>query len=79
MPNERQPFGIKIKRQKEKGIVVNENVVYIGTKKYDELENKPQINNIELIGNKSLDELGIQEEGDYPDTRVTNLEIDNLF
>ena len=38
------------------GIVVDE-----GTTDYTELENKPQINNVELSGNKTLEELGIQE------------------
>lgn len=32
---------------------------------YDSLQNKPQINNIELTGNKSLEDLGIQAAGDY--------------
>lgn len=30
-----------------------------GTSNYEELENKPKINNVELNGNKTLDELGI--------------------
>ena len=36
-----------------------------GTTNYQELENKPKINDIELDGNKSLEELGIQPKGDY--------------
>lgn len=36
-----------------------------GTTDYTELENKPQINSVELSGNKTLDELGIQAKGDY--------------
>lgn len=36
-----------------------------GTTDYSELENKPKINNIELSGNRTLAELGIQPEGDY--------------
>ena len=36
-----------------------------GTMDYDGLNNKPQINSIELSGNKSLEELGIQPKGDY--------------
>lgn len=36
-----------------------------GTSDYEELENKPSINNIGLIGNKSLSDLGIQAEGNY--------------
>lgn len=29
---------------------------------YEELDNKPQINNVELSGNKTLEELGIKQE-----------------
>ena len=32
---------------------------------YNILDNKPQINNVELTGNKTLDELNIQPKGDY--------------
>ena len=36
-----------------------------GTANYRELVNKPKINNVELIGNKTLNELGIQPKGNY--------------
>lgn len=36
-----------------------------GTTNYNELTNKPQINNVELAGNKTLEDLGIQPAGDY--------------
>ena len=36
-----------------------------GTSDYTDLENKPQINNVTLSGNKSLSDLGIQPEGNY--------------
>lgn len=46
-----------------------------GTSDYAELTNKPQINSVELTGNKTLDDLGIQAKGDYltalPDNAVT--------
>ena len=35
------------------------------TNNYEELDNKPLINDVELVGNKTLDELGIQPKGDY--------------
>ena len=35
--------------------------VYGGSTNYEDLSNKPQINNIELIGNKTLEELGIKQ------------------
>ena len=48
-----------------------------GTTNYEELENKPQINSIELSGNKSLDDLGIQASGDYATNEYVNTELDN--
>lgn len=36
-----------------------------GTYDYNDLNNKPSINQVELNGNKTLEELGIQEKGDY--------------
>lgn len=36
-----------------------------GTTDYNNLSNKPQVNSVELSGNKTLDELGIQAKGDY--------------
>lgn len=32
-----------------------------GTIDYEELENKPKINNVELVGNKSLSDIGVQQ------------------
>ena len=45
----------------QENIIINTS----GTSDYNELINKPQINNIALIGNKTLDDLGIQPKGDY--------------
>ena len=46
-----------------------------GTTDYTQLENKPQINSVELTGNKTLNDLGIQAKGNYltalPDNAVT--------
>lgn len=36
-----------------------------GSSNYQDLNNKPSINNIELNGNKTLEELGIQPKGNY--------------
>ena len=49
------------------------------THSYNELETKPQINNVTLIDNKSLDDLNIQVKGDYADTAITNTEIENML
>lgn len=55
-----------------------------GTSDYTELTNKPSINNIELVGNKTLDSLGIQAKGDYASssdipTNVSDLNNDSNF
>ncbi len=42
-----------------KDITINVSSSASGTSNYEELENKPKINNVELNGNKTLDELGI--------------------
>ena len=39
--------------------------LYDGTNDYEELKNRPTINGIEVIGQLTLDELGIQPMGDY--------------
>lgn len=44
---------------------VPENAQFTDTTNYEQFTNKPQINNVELLGNKTLDELGIQEKGNY--------------
>lgn len=41
-----------------------ENDIGLGNN-YEQLINKPLINNVELIGNLALDDLNIQEKGDY--------------
>ncbi len=46
-----------------------------GTNNYEDLTNLPKINNVLVIGNKSLDTYGIQPTNDYAD----NSDILNLF
>ena len=55
------------------------NSIFRETTDYNKLGNKPKINHIELMNDKSLNELGIQEKGDYADSRITNLEIEYIF
>lgn len=55
-----------------------------GTIDYNKLVNKPQINNVELDGNKTLEELGIQPKGDYANksdlpTKTSDLTNDSGF
>lgn len=44
---------------------------------YTALVNKPKINNIELVGNKSLEDLGIQPAGQYVTTTILNTTLEN--
>ena len=49
-----------------------------GTSDYDNLSNKPSINNVELSGNKSLSDLGIQSAGNYytkPSTGIPSTDL----
>ena len=47
---------------------------------YNDTLNKPSINNVALVGNKTLDELGIQPAGDYiteiPEEYITEDELE---
>lgn len=45
--------------------------IIVGEKNYDNLENKPQINNVTLQGNKSLNDIGVQT--------LTNVEIEEIL
>ena len=55
-----------------------------GSSDYPDLNNKPSINNVELVGNKSLNDLGIQPKGNYAlesdiPTKTSNLTNDSGF
>lgn len=53
--------------------------VEIPTGNYEDLSNKPKINDVELIGNVSLDNLDVQPKGNYPDEALTNNDIEDLI
>lgn len=55
----------------EASAAIATDIEHIWVKDYNELENKPQINTVELIGNKSLPEIGV-------DT-ISNTDIENLL
>lgn len=50
-------------------------VINYGTSDYTKLQNKPSINNVELIGNKTAKDLNLQEEVQA----LTNLEIEEIL
>lgn len=58
--------GENIKTINNESILGNGNIeIDVGSINYNDLENKPKINNVELNGNMSLSELGIQPSGNY--------------
>ena len=65
---ERLVSGVNIKTINHESLLGEGNINITGgggTSDYEDLENKPSINNIELSGNKSLNDLGIQPTGNY--------------
>lgn len=46
-----------------------------GTSNYEHLSNKPKINSIELLGNKTSDELNLQDKMEA----LSNMDIENLL
>lgn len=59
-----------------------------GAREYDILLNKPTINNVELVGDLTLEDLGIQEAGNYVikeelqeelPTTLSNSDIENIL
>lgn len=58
--------GVNIKTINNESILGNGNIeIDVGSINYNDLENKPKINNVELKGNKTLNDLGIQPAGNY--------------
>lgn len=54
------------------------NNAIIETGDYNKLINKPSINDVELVGNKTLEELGIQSSGEYATVVYVNEEISRV-
>ena len=57
--------GTNITLDQEGNILTINSTASGGTSDYTDLTNKPKINNVELAGNKSLNDLGIQPAGNY--------------
>lgn len=56
--------------------IENSDIVPTGTtKNYEILDNKPQINGVELVGNKNANDLNLQERIEV----LTNLEIEEIL
>lgn len=46
---------------------------------YRWVRNKPKINGVELVGNKTSEDLGVQPTGEYADTPITRPEVDEII
>lgn len=57
--------------QPKSALSVGTVVIRDGTNNYEELIKKPSINSVELVGDKTFEDLG--------DTPLTNLEIQEIF
>lgn len=70
---------IKIVKQMSGQDMDNSDVyLYDSTDNYEELDNRPSINGIEIIGQLSLEELGIQPAGDYATEEYVQKAIDGI-
>ena len=68
MPHE---INLEVNEEKETIDLSLEDINIISEKDYEKLIKKPRINEVELVGNKTLEELGIEER--------TNQDIDDMF
>lgn len=50
-----------------------------GTVDYNQLTNKPTINGVEVSGELSLENLGIQPAGNYPNSPLSDEDLENLI
>lgn len=53
------------------GGIMSENVTVVAPTDYEDINNKPRINEVELVGNKELPDLQV--------TRLSNLEIEAII
>lgn len=49
-----------------------------GTNNYDDLTNKPRINGVELVGDLSLEDIGIPDLSNVPTQTLSNEELDEI-
>ena len=65
LEDDNQEIDINLEDRNEEININQDDVVFVGTSNYEELRNKPKINNVELNGNKSLQDLGIEADKTY--------------
>ena len=64
-----------LESEQEMEVGLEEDALEIVTSNYEELNNKPSINNVELLGDKTSKDLGLQEEMES----LSNLEIEEIL
>lgn len=70
---------LEVEEPDEIELQFSEDFIKVPTGDYSYLTNKPSINEVSLEGDKSLEELGVQPAGTYPDHELTNREIEELL
>lgn len=68
MPNE---INLEVNEEKETIDLSLEKIYIMREYDYEKLIKKPRINEVELVGNKTLEDIGIEE--------CTNQDIDDMF
>ena len=87
--NQLDNINIEAIRENDKTIITSDDGTYKiiqssenntngSTTNYENMENLPSINNVKLIGNKTLDQLGIQAKGDYALTSAVPTKVSQL-
>lgn len=76
---EEDTLNINLNEEDNFQVSIENDVINVASNDYKKLKNKPQINSVELIDNKTLDELNIQVKGNYPDEALTNSDIEELL
>lgn len=73
--NKESPMGLTVKESPPRRISLRESLINVETTDYSKLENKPQIEGTELVGNRSLEDIGLQVISDSSIDEI----IDSLF
>ena len=68
-------MGLTVKESAPRRISLRESLINVETTDYSKLENKPQIEGTELVGNRSLEDIGLQVISDSSIDEI----IDSLF
>ena len=71
---ERGALVLELQEDEPLSIEIKDPVPVFGTRDYVELINKPQINGVELVGNKTSKQLNIQET-----TALSNIQIEQII